>query len=134
MTLLREELGVDPSAITRKLYEQLLLEDEAPDIQPSSHSAGPPQTNLFPLPLALSPLVGRDREWASIQQWAKPILLANCGANANAEASPVLLLAGEPGIGSHSLARRATSHGTVGASAVGTRICRRDGATLRYLD
>ncbi|MEG4858936.1 BTAD domain-containing putative transcriptional regulator [Microcoleus sp. K1-B6] len=99
MTLLREELGVDPSAITRKLYEQLLLEDEAPDIQPSSHSAGPPQTNLFPSPLALSPLVGRDREWASIQQWAKPILLANCSANATAEASPVLLLAGEPGIG-----------------------------------
>lgn len=99
MTLLREELGVDPSAITRKLYEQLLLEDEAPDIQASSHSAGPPQTTLFPSPLALSPLVGRDREWASIQQWAKPILLANCGAIATAEASPVLLLAGEPGIG-----------------------------------
>ena len=99
MTLLREELGVDPSAIARKLYEQLLLEDAAPDIQPSSHSHGPPQTTLFPSPLALSPLVGRDREWASIQQWASSILLGKCGANASAEASPVLLLAGEPGIG-----------------------------------
>ncbi|MEG4056904.1 MULTISPECIES: BTAD domain-containing putative transcriptional regulator [unclassified Microcoleus] len=99
MTLLREELGVDPSASTRKLYEQLLLEDAAPDIQPSSQSAGPPQTALFPSPLALSPLVGRDREWASIQQWANPILLGKCGAIAHAEASPVLLLAGEPGIG-----------------------------------
>lgn len=36
MTLLREELGVDPSAIARKLYEQLLLEDEAPNIQPNA--------------------------------------------------------------------------------------------------
>ncbi|NJK74531.1 MAG: hypothetical protein HC942_11165, partial [Microcoleus sp. SU_5_6] len=38
MTLLREELGVDPGAIARKLYEQLLREDEVPEIQPSVQS------------------------------------------------------------------------------------------------
>ena len=113
MTVLREELGVDPSAIASRLYEQLLIEDAAPDIQPSSHSALPPQTTLFPSPLALSPLVGRDREWGSIQQWASSILLGNCGAIATAERSSVLLIAGEPGIGKTRLLEelRATAQG-----------------------
>lgn len=99
MTVLREELGIDPSANTRKLYEQMLLEDEAPDIQPSSHPEPPPQIPLFPSRLAAPPLVGREGEWASIQQWANPILLGNPAAKAAAEPSPVLLLLGEPGIG-----------------------------------
>jgi DNA-binding SARP family transcriptional activator len=99
MTVLREELGIDPSAIARNLYEQMLLEDEATDIQPSSHPVPPPQIALFPSPVALSPLVGREGEWASIQQWAKPILFGNPAAKATAEPSPVLLLLGEPGIG-----------------------------------
>ncbi|MEG3876189.1 BTAD domain-containing putative transcriptional regulator [Microcoleus sp. herbarium7] len=99
MTVLREELGVDPSASTRKLYEQMLLEDEATDIQPSSHPEPRPQIALFPSSLAAPPLVGREGEWASIQQWANPILFGNPAANGTVEPSPVLLLLGEPGIG-----------------------------------
>jgi len=98
MTVLREELGVDPSASTRKFYERLLLEDEAvedrgvadeaPRMQVASHhpSSLPP---VVPVRW-MSPLVGREREWATIQQWV----------NAKADyASEVLLVVGEPGIG-----------------------------------
>ncbi|MBD1845762.1 AAA family ATPase [Cyanobacteria bacterium FACHB-63] len=84
MTMLREELGIDPSPTTRKLYEQLLREEELPPdkpriqqvryLQPSS----PPQSSL--------PLVGRSPEWSRIQDWAS-------------SATQVLLLSGEPGIG-----------------------------------
>lgn len=85
MTMLREELGVDPSPTTRRFYEQLLLEEESPigtsPIQPRVH-----------LPLSLPsqsalPMVGRNHEWHLIQEWS-------------AIADPqVLLLTGEPGIG-----------------------------------
>jgi DNA-binding SARP family transcriptional activator/predicted ATPase len=104
MTVLREELGIDPSAIARKLYEQLLVEDDVPEIQPSVQStsgagtgAGPLQMTLFPSPLALSPLVGRDRERALIQEWVRSIVLGNSAANT--QPPPVLSIAGEPGIG-----------------------------------
>ncbi|MGL5063561.1 MAG: BTAD domain-containing putative transcriptional regulator, partial [Microcoleus sp.] len=104
MTVLREELGIDPSAIARKLYEQLLVEDDVPEIQPSAKSASgagtgapPLQMTLFPSLLALSPLVGRDRERALIQEWARSILNGNNPANA--QPPPVLSIAGEPGIG-----------------------------------
>lgn len=69
MTLLRQELGVDPSASTRRLYEQLLLEDRG----------GEQRQPTIPLPVALPPiaapgpmlpLVGRAREWAMVQQWS----------------------------------------------------------------
>jgi DNA-binding SARP family transcriptional activator len=89
MTVLREELGIDPSTSTRKLYEQL-LEDETPDSR--SHSQALP--SFSPMLLSSrqigtrSPLVGREQEWKLIQQWATAI----------AE-SKVLLLVGEPGIG-----------------------------------
>lgn len=103
MTVLREELGVDPSANTRKLYERLLLEDEGaeaqmPVMQRSAHhplmllpiraksiSEGPAAMRSMP------PLIGREREWAMIQQWA--------AAGATDTLSNVLLLLGEPGIG-----------------------------------
>jgi DNA-binding SARP family transcriptional activator/predicted ATPase len=89
MTLLREELGIDPSTSTRKLHEQL-LEDETPDSR--SHSQALP--SFSPMLLSSrqigprSRLVGREREWNLMQQWANEI----------AE-SQVLLLVGEPGIG-----------------------------------
>jgi DNA-binding SARP family transcriptional activator/Cdc6-like AAA superfamily ATPase len=97
MTMLREELGVDPSANTRKLYEQLLLEDEveehdAPAIAPALTgqfaTASTPLPTIAPMP-ATSPLVGREREWATVQQWLD-------GATNGSE---VLLVVGEPGIG-----------------------------------
>jgi hypothetical protein len=84
MTLLREELGVDPSPTTRKLYEQLLLEEELP-------AENPPIQPTVRLPLSPPsqsplPLVGRKHEWSLIHAWAS-------------SATQVLLLSGEPGIG-----------------------------------
>ncbi|MBW4517730.1 MAG: AAA family ATPase [Timaviella obliquedivisa GSE-PSE-MK23-08B] len=90
MIILREELGIDPSPTTQKLYEQLLREDELPEdelpAQTTTHFR--PLTLLHP---ALSPLVGRKREWEIIRQWM--------GAIDSAASSEVLLLLGEPGIG-----------------------------------
>lgn len=88
MTLLREELGIDPSATTQKLYEQLL------------RSEGETRPPLGSLPLsttrfntALSPLIGRGQEWKIIEGWTDSLL------HQPAMISEVLLLAGEPGIG-----------------------------------
>jgi DNA-binding SARP family transcriptional activator len=109
MTVLREELGIDPSLTTRKLYEQLLRADEPLDCRShgNSSSGSPflPRPSVLPSgsDLALSPLVGRNREWASIQQWASAILLGGKSANhrdaAIGDISKALLLVGEPGIG-----------------------------------
>lgn len=109
MTVLREELGVDPSVATRRLYEQLLMEDDIPVrlSRSDSNSVSPFLPDPSGLPsrshLALSPLVGREEEWTSIQQWASAILLrgnrANIGDTATGVQSKVLLLVGEPGIG-----------------------------------
>jgi DNA-binding SARP family transcriptional activator len=82
MTMLREELGIDPSTSTRKLYEQL-LEDQTPDSHSLSAIVQPSRPNV-----TRSPLVGREQEWSLIQQWIKTM-----------DTSKVLLLTGEPGIG-----------------------------------
>ena len=105
MTVLREELGVDPSAPTRRLYEQLLQEDEA---APQS----PRDANEFispPLPLSVStsastfvksPLVGREQVWDTLCQWVSPLLQSANPAVTGAEvAAQAVLLLGEPGIG-----------------------------------
>jgi predicted ATPase len=119
MTVLREELGIDPSASTRQLYAQLLGEEgilpqanlatqknPLPQTHLPTHS---PSTHLHSPPIqlsqtALSPLVGRDREWQTIQQWARLILTPASEATPAIVAEPnldptVLLLVGEPGIG-----------------------------------
>lgn len=90
MTMLREELGVDPSATTRKLYEQLLREDETRE----DKAPPPPATrsrSSFPARHALPPLVGREPEWQIIQQWASE--------TSHPASSEILLLFGESGIG-----------------------------------
>lgn len=88
MTMLCEELGVDPSPTTRKLYEQILLEEELPldklSIQPVV------RLPLSPPSCSSLPLVGRNPEWTLIQTWASATRY---------EAPQVLLLTGEPGIG-----------------------------------
>jgi DNA-binding SARP family transcriptional activator/predicted ATPase len=89
MIVLREELGVDPSATTRKLYEQLLLEDEAVEHHPPTRSIDPVFLPTIAPTRSMSPLVGREREWATVQQWS---------ASATDQAE-VLLVVGEPGIG-----------------------------------
>ncbi|MBI4780832.1 MAG: AAA family ATPase [Oscillatoriophycideae cyanobacterium NC_groundwater_1537_Pr4_S-0.65um_50_18] len=89
MTILREELGVNPSSTTRKLYEQLLRNDESPNDNATAQSPSRPHPSS--LRLALPPLVGREREWDVIQQWMN--------TTADDAPSELLLLMGEPGIG-----------------------------------
>ncbi len=105
MTVLREELGVDPSVATRKLYEQILIEEDAPkQVGVTSRSSLSVPSPLLPSrSLALSPLIGRESEWAYMQEWAGAILSGKSGANSGSTfagaVSQVLLLLGEPGIG-----------------------------------
>jgi predicted ATPase len=106
MTVLREELGVDPSVATRKLYEQLLMEEDTPqNVGTISHS-GLSVPSLLPPSRSLAesfPLVGRESEWQYLQQWAGKILHRESSASSwnkfASETSHVLLLLGEPGIG-----------------------------------
>ena len=118
MTLLRKELGVEPSAATRKLYEQLLLEDEARegslsgDIGKDSASKDSQGKNLQGtvgaamtqvVVLSLPPLVGRETEWETLQKWMKPLFQQKQKATPfgrrSRTAADMLLLMGEPGIG-----------------------------------
>lgn len=110
MTLLQEELGVNPSPTTCKLYEELLTLEEAREppsyvaipfggqsssiAQPPSSATvpAPPQMTVNPgLPTSALPLIGRNAEWVVMQHW-----LANCRDDTR---SDLLLLLGEPGIG-----------------------------------
>jgi DNA-binding SARP family transcriptional activator/predicted ATPase len=96
VTLLERELGVEPDPITRSTYEQL-LKTEIPTTA-SLTTAPTPLTAPPPIVLERSssssttrlPLVGRQVEWNSIEQW---FTAASSGD------APVLLLSGEPGIG-----------------------------------
>ena len=87
-TLLRQELGVDPSSTTQALYQRLLtLADSDP---------GPRAAHTFALPSVVAPaLVGRQAEWAQLLEiW-----------RAAAAGSPGLaLLSGEAGVGATRLA------------------------------
>ncbi|WOB45345.1 AAA family ATPase [Thermoleptolyngbya oregonensis NK1-22] len=117
MTLLREELGVDPGPTLRKLYDQILNADDEPVSSLAGSIAGSIATAsggdrplasaalLSPASAAQqpNPLIGRTHEWDTIQQWmgaenspdnaALDTLLDTLGDR------PVLLLTGEPGIG-----------------------------------
>lgn len=100
MTKLREELGVSPTATTRKLYERLLVEDAEPDLHLAAASL-PTAATLFPAQskLASTPLIGRQQEWDSIQQWAGNVAVDAATDAATDALTKVLLLSGEPGIG-----------------------------------
>lgn len=99
MTLLQEELGVNPSPTTCKLYEELLtLEDAPTSLNCVAIAQSPPAVTPLPetitnlvLPASALPLIGRETEWTTIQQW-----LIDCR---NQASSDLLLLLGEPGIG-----------------------------------
>jgi DNA-binding SARP family transcriptional activator len=77
-TVLQRELEVEPSAATRRAYQQLLGEKAQPSPMPQT-------------PTAFSPLVGRGREWTQLLQGWRSVSL---------DGEPkVILLSGEAGIG-----------------------------------
>lgn len=138
LEILRDQLGIDPSPETQRLYHRFLNAETTAEtadssnalqesngnlrqrssqepayigtVQPAVPLANPPVANpsdwfdhsdkmsiqRTPHPnhqTALSqsiPLIGRDREWASIQQWFQ---------KEEHQSRPVLLLTGESGIG-----------------------------------
>ena len=101
MTTLQAELGVNPSPITYKLYEELLtLDDDPPPLTcaASAQTQAPAVSTLLPLsPSSLAvpstelPLIGRETEWAAMQGWQ---------SHCRSQNQPDLLwLLGEPGIG-----------------------------------
>lgn len=117
MTNLQEELGVNPSPTTSKLYENLLTLEDAPtplsftplsSTPPNCVAIAQPLASAAPLPQTIAnslwptsdiPLIGRNVEWSVVQQW-----IANCRDklrldSAERTRSKLLFLVGEPGIG-----------------------------------
>ncbi|MBD2027883.1 AAA family ATPase [Leptolyngbya sp. FACHB-711] len=102
MTMLREELGVDPSAATRDLYQQILNEDEPHPANNSPISLTPPTVPpTLPPPISqqdwgeaidVSVFYGREKERSTLQEW---IVNYRCR---------MVLLLGMGGIGKTSLA------------------------------
>jgi DNA-binding SARP family transcriptional activator len=85
VSILRHELDVEPSSITRQVYEHLLRPDASPpaSARPKAGSG------------AILPLVGRDDEWAQLREaWQAAI----------AEGPRLFLLTGDVGIGKTRLA------------------------------
>lgn len=97
MTILQDELGVNPSPATSKLYEELLTREDAP-AAPTCIVMAQPTT--IPLPQTVTssvvssatlPLIGRQTEWDAVNQWQIDCQQGTC--------TDLLLLLGEPGIG-----------------------------------
>lgn len=91
MRILRDELGIDPSLTTRKLYEQILQEDAGLEDAAPAQSSQLRPSSPSPILRSVSPLVGREEDWAWMQHWVSGI--------SHNTSSEVLLLLGEPGIG-----------------------------------
>ncbi len=86
MRVLRRELGVEPGAATRELFETVLKSEgtvSAPAESPPANMASPP------------PLVGRKKEWER---------LLECWSVATRGGIHLAAIAGEPGIGKSRLA------------------------------
>ncbi|QIR37183.1 AAA family ATPase [Tolypothrix sp. PCC 7910] len=100
MTTLQAQLGVNPSPTTYKLYEELLLLEDAPSpptCTATTSTDAPDFSNLIPISsptltvTAELPLIGRETEWAAIEEWR-----SQCQKQ---EQSDLLWILGEPGIG-----------------------------------
>ncbi len=91
MRVLRREMGVEPGAATRELFERILKkeESEAKDTSPASRAKAMPQLEKARV------LVGRTAEWRQlVAAWQTAM-----------EAGPVVaIVSGEPGIGKTRLA------------------------------
>ncbi|MCB9006192.1 MAG: hypothetical protein H6656_02185 [Ardenticatenaceae bacterium] len=92
--MLLEELGVEPTAATIALYEQILREEIQPDTQPIAiETRTPPRAAPIQIPAAVKHFVGRSTEAAAIEKTL-------CAA----DSLPVQALVGMGGIGKSSLA------------------------------
>lgn len=98
LTVLREELGIDPSPTTCQLYQQLLTLDDAEVCEEPPRYENNLNSILFrqedtpsTSSECLLPLIGREQEWTKIRQWLN--------LESNHPVSKLLLLSGEPGIG-----------------------------------
>ncbi|MBE9180613.1 AAA family ATPase [Oculatella sp. LEGE 06141] len=73
MTMLREELGIDPSAATQTLYQQILSEDEQSLPTPNAAPAKPHQnwepTISWGEASDVSIFYGRETELRTLEQW-----------------------------------------------------------------
>jgi DNA-binding SARP family transcriptional activator len=99
MTLLREELGINPSPSTCKLYEQILSLDEI-DSTTTKHVTVVPAQRFSDVPFVSTsttlsstslPLIGRNSEWTMLQQWLVE--------GQTQTTSKLMLILGESGIG-----------------------------------
>jgi ABC-type oligopeptide transport system substrate-binding subunit/DNA-binding SARP family transcriptional activator len=101
--ILRQELGVEPTARTRALYQAILEERLGPEPAPAARSAAPRRgagpgagapsahTGRNPLDVAVStPFVGREEELAFLEA---------CWKEVQQGAGGLVLLAGEAGLG-----------------------------------
>ncbi|MGJ3245528.1 MAG: ATP-binding protein [Elainellaceae cyanobacterium] len=93
--ILQDELGIDPSPDTQRLYHRLL--NAEPDAPTPRYNLDEVHSQQIQVPISAPvacpsslPLIGRDREWSSIRQWLN---------ETGAQSHRVLLLTGEPGIG-----------------------------------
>ncbi len=112
--LLRRELGVEPSAATRELFEKVLKSDVAL----SAPAELPPAS-----PVAPSPLIGREREWERLMEcWD---LAARGGVH-------LAVIAGEPGIGKSRLAEELYGWCALRRSAVARARCYAAQGQLAY--
>jgi DNA-binding SARP family transcriptional activator/tetratricopeptide (TPR) repeat protein len=87
MRTLRRELGVEPSAATRELYERALKSDTA---------AAPPAELPRAARDSVAPMIGRDQEWRELTDYWRA---------ASAGGVNLAIIAGEPGIGKSRLAQ-----------------------------
>ena len=114
MTLLREELGVEPSVSTRQFYEEILLEEDIPrsslpqNANQEYASKNARKTGRSPTPQtsapSLTPLVGREAEWEVIRHWLTPLFQQKGQTvrpfeRGTVNGAEMLLLTGESGIG-----------------------------------
>jgi DNA-binding SARP family transcriptional activator/predicted ATPase len=93
MRVLRREMGVDPGAVTRELFEQILKAKPRVSQEPvpgSTYLTGP-----VPQLQKVRALVGRTKEWH---------LLASAWQSAVEDGPRVAIISGEPGIGKTRLA------------------------------